>query len=84
MNSIAWLCVRCGQHLDEALRLAEGAVALDPDNPALLDTAAEANFRLGKAERAVKLESRAVELRPEDSFLREQLQKFGGAKGETK
>jgi tetratricopeptide (TPR) repeat protein len=76
MNTLAWLCVRCGQHVDEALKLAEAAVALDPDNPAYLDTAAEANFQSGNVDRAIKLESRAIELRPTDTFMKEQLQRF--------
>ncbi len=80
MNNLAWLCARSGERLDEALQLATRAVALDPDNAAYLDTAAEANFRVGNVDEAIRLETRGVELRPTDKFMREQLERFKAAK----
>jgi tetratricopeptide (TPR) repeat protein len=76
MNQLAWLCARCGQRLDEARRLVDAAIARDKDNPAFLDTAAEIQFRLGRVDEAVRLEARALELRPDDAFMTSQLQRF--------
>jgi tetratricopeptide (TPR) repeat protein len=76
LNDLAWLCARCGEHLEEAAKLAQAALAIDPDNAAYLDTAAEAQFRLGKIKEAIQLETRAVELRPDDPVLHEQLERF--------
>jgi tetratricopeptide (TPR) repeat protein len=80
LNNLAWLCARHGKRLDEALDFATRALAADPDNPALLDTAAEANFRLGKVDEAIRLETRALELRPDEKFMAEQLERFKAAK----
>jgi tetratricopeptide (TPR) repeat protein len=82
MNNLAWLCARSDERLEEALKLATAAVQAAPDNSAYLDTAAEVHFRLGHAEEAVRLEKRAIELRPNDGFMREQLKRFEG-KGES-
>jgi tetratricopeptide (TPR) repeat protein len=76
MNGVAWLCARCDEHLEEAVALADRAVKAQPDVAALLDTAAEAHFRVGDVEQAIKLESRALELQPNDKFMREQLERF--------
>lgn len=75
-NELAWLCARCGEHLSEALELANEAIATDPDNGAFLDTAAEIHFRLGHRKEAIDLETRAVGLRPDDAFLKVQLKRF--------
>ena len=47
-----------------------------PENAAYLDTAAEAHFRNGDAKGAVRMETRALELRPNDAFMQEQLARF--------
>src|SRR5207237_765540 len=39
-NNLAWLCARCGERKEEALRLAQEATKLVPDNAAFLDTLA--------------------------------------------
>jgi tetratricopeptide (TPR) repeat protein len=75
-NDLAWLCARSGEHLEEALDLAKQAVAAEPNSGSFTDTLAEAHFRLGHAAEAVRLETRALELRPDDDFLREQLERF--------
>jgi tetratricopeptide (TPR) repeat protein len=75
-NELAWLCARCGEHLVEALDLAMQANAAAPENAAYLDTAAEANFRLGHREKAIELESKAIGLKSDDKFLKEQLERF--------
>jgi tetratricopeptide (TPR) repeat protein len=75
-NELAWLCARSGERPAEALELARRALADQPENPAYLDTAAEANFRCGNVDEAIRLESRALELEPGDEFMTEQLARF--------
>ena len=77
-NDLAWLCARCDERLRDALELARKAVAARPENAAYLDTLAEVNFRLGKSEEAIKLEKKALELRPGDEFMLKQLKRFEG------
>ncbi len=75
-NNLAWLCARCDQRLPEALDRANRAVETSPDNPAYIDTLAEVHFRLGHTIKAARLERRALELRPDDTFMLEQLKRF--------
>jgi tetratricopeptide (TPR) repeat protein len=76
MNDLAWLCARCDQKLTEALDLAQRAVAAEPFEAAYIDTLAEVQFRLGNAAEAARLEARALELEPGDSFMTRQLERF--------
>jgi tetratricopeptide (TPR) repeat protein len=78
MNNLAWLCARCGEKIDEAVALSQRAMVIEPENAAYLDTAAEAQFRAGHADEAVRLETRALTLRPGDVFMRAQLERFQG------
>ncbi len=75
-NNLAWLCACSGRHLDEAVRLADEAVAQLPEDAACLDTQAEAYFRNGKLARAVEIESHAVRIKPTDLYMQKQLQKY--------
>lgn len=75
-NNLAWLCARCGQRLDEAVKLADEAIVASPASAAYLDTAAEAHFRSGDITGAVRLESEALRLRPTDAFMKGQLARF--------
>jgi tetratricopeptide (TPR) repeat protein len=76
MNALAWLCAKSGQRLEEALGLVEEALRIQPDNYAYLDTAAELNFALGRGAEAVRLERRALALKPGDEFMEGQLRRF--------
>jgi hypothetical protein len=44
-----------------------------------MDTAAEAHFRNNDAATAVRLETEALRLRPNDAFMKTQLERFKGA-----
>lgn len=76
MNELAWIYARSGERLEEARGLAKRAVAMEPDNAAYLDTLAEAEFRLGNVEEAIRLEERALELAPGMPFMLNQLERF--------
>ena len=75
-NDLAWLCVRTGQRLDEAFKLAQAAVEKSPENASFLDTLAECHYRLGHRDEAIKVEKRALELEPNSKFFREQVDRF--------
>jgi len=64
------------KRLAEAATLADQAVAAAPGNAAYLDTCAEAHFRLNDRARAVDLESKALKIKPGDSFMEGQLKRF--------
>jgi tetratricopeptide (TPR) repeat protein len=78
MNNLAWLCARCNRRLTEAMKFADRAAAAEPDNSAYLDTDAECHFRAGDKADAIKLETRALQLTPNDTFMMGQLRRFRG------
>ncbi len=80
LNNLAWLCARSGERLDEAMGLAERAVAAEPGNAAFLDTYAEALYRAGKVDQAIAMETRALKIRPDDAFMKSQLERFKSGK----
>jgi tetratricopeptide (TPR) repeat protein len=79
LNSIAWLCAECGRKLPDARQWAEQAAAILPNNAAILDTLADTNFRLGRYEEAVRIETQASNLDPDDAFMRKQVERFRAA-----
>jgi tetratricopeptide (TPR) repeat protein len=79
LNSIAWLCAECGRKLPEAKQWAEQAAAVLPNNAAILDTLADTNFRLGRYDDAVRIETQASHLDPNDVFMRKQVERFRAA-----
>jgi len=62
MNNLAWMLNRSGD--PEALPLADKAVALAPEAPAILDTAAGIYSKSGKHDKAVELQRKALQLAP--------------------
>jgi hypothetical protein len=76
LNNLAWLCARARRNLDEAQTAITAALKIRADNYAALDTAAEIQFQLGHADRAVELETRANQLNPGNDFLQSQRKRF--------
>jgi len=76
LNGLAWTCATSGVYLDEALQAAQRAVDLEPKNTGILDTLAEVHFRMGHADKAVEVESRALAMEPGNNYLTEQLHRF--------
>jgi tetratricopeptide (TPR) repeat protein len=76
LNGVAWLCAKCQRRLPEALADAQKAAALVPNNAAIMDTEAEVNFQLGHPEEALRLETQAARLQPDDDFMKQQLARF--------
>jgi tetratricopeptide (TPR) repeat protein len=79
-NDAAWLAVNCGRDADKALAHARRAVELRPKNASYIDTLAEAQFRRGEIDEAIKAMTRCVELEPKTPRHREQLERFEAAK----
>jgi tetratricopeptide (TPR) repeat protein len=83
-NNLAWMLSRMGRRPAEAVELSQRAIAAEPTNPAYLDTAAEAEFRAGNVDEAIRLETKALQLRPHDKFMRDQLERFRAARTHPK
>ncbi|MEQ8791040.1 MAG: hypothetical protein RIC55_32560 [Pirellulaceae bacterium] len=75
-NNLAWLAARSGRRLEEAVHHARRAVELAPDTAAYLDTLAEALFRTGGRDEAIKLARRCLEQEPENEHYQKQLARF--------
>ena len=82
LNDLAWLLVTVPditlRDPPRAIPLAEKAVALKR-SAGILDTLAEAYYVNGSFKRAIETISEAIELDPEDTYLKEQLEKFAAA-----
>jgi len=75
-NDLAWLCARVDERLDDAVKLAREAVEAQPENAAFLDTLGEAYFRAGKIDEAIATEQRALDLEPDNTFMKQQIERF--------
>lgn len=73
LNYLGYTWVDRGEHLDEALKMLEKAVHLDPGNGAVTDSVGWAYYRLGKIEKAVVMLERAVMLEPQDPTINDHL-----------
>jgi tetratricopeptide (TPR) repeat protein len=81
LNGLAWTCATNGVFLPEALEAANRAATLEPKNTGILDTLAEVHFRMGNASKAAEIEARALDIEPNDNYLKAQLARFrAGAK----
>jgi tetratricopeptide (TPR) repeat protein len=73
LNYLGYMWADLGRNLEEALDLAERAVALEPDNGAYVDSLGWALFRLGRYEEARTVLQRAARLVPGDAVISEHL-----------
>jgi tetratricopeptide (TPR) repeat protein len=76
LNSLAWSCATADLYLPQSLEAAQRAVALLPRDSNIMDTLGEVYFRMGRVKEAIETETRALELSPNDNYLREQLARF--------
>jgi putative PEP-CTERM system TPR-repeat lipoprotein len=79
LNNLAWAIIKSGK--PGAAAFAQRAMDLKPDNPAFMDTLATALLAEGGADKAVKLQEKAVALGPEQHTLRLNLAKMYLATG---
>ena len=66
LNNLAYALIRLGDRCEEALELSTRAMALDRDNPSVLDTHARALACSGNPEEAETAARRALSSRPDD------------------
>ncbi|MFQ5892869.1 MAG: tetratricopeptide repeat protein [Nitrospinota bacterium] len=76
LNRLAWLYATREGNLDEAVRLSERSLAMNPESPVFLDTLAEIRFRRREYREALRLIRRAVEKAPQSPYYRRQMAKF--------
>lgn len=76
LNALAWYCATADAYLEESLLAARRAVALEPGNTGILDTLAEVQFRMGRAEEAIATIDAAIALAPDDAYLASQKERF--------
>ena len=79
LNSMAWNIViaRGDRDLATALTLAERAVELSQEqNASILDTLARVHFELGHLDQAIRWQTAAVQLQPEDSISAATLRRY--------
>jgi len=75
-NSIAWEFALLKRYPKETLEAAKKAHALAPEDANIMDTVAEAFYAAGNYEEAVRWETNALKIEPENAFFKEQLEKF--------
>jgi uncharacterized Ntn-hydrolase superfamily protein len=80
LNGLAWACATHEIFLPEALRAAERAASIEPKDVDVLDTLAEVHYRMGNAEKAVEVETKASKIDPKSAYLKEQITRFKAGK----
>lgn len=78
LNNYAWFCYESGIELDQALKAAQHAEKLQPENTDILDTVAGLYDKLGRRDDAVKTIDRALEIKPNDTYLKKRRAEFSG------
>ncbi|HEX3656061.1 MAG TPA: hypothetical protein VHV55_09650 [Pirellulales bacterium] len=76
LNSAAWLAAVCHRRLDEALKMSQQAVALEPEYWAYLDTLAEVFFQLGDRDQALQWAAKISTLEPGNKQVEKRLEHF--------
>lgn len=76
LNNTAWLAARSQRKLDEALELANKALALAPNEAAYHDTLAEVHFQRGDRDAAVAAAKKGLELAPSNALFQNRLKHF--------
>lgn len=83
LNYLGYMWAERGEKLEEALRMINKAVALDPDNGSYVDSLGWVHYQLKDFERAREYLERAAKLVPDDPTIYEHLGDVLSALGET-
>jgi tetratricopeptide (TPR) repeat protein len=75
-NQWAWLVGNTDGDLNEALKYAQTALRISPNNGAFLDTLAHVYFARGEYEKAVKTQEEAVRFEPHSGLILKKLKLF--------
>ena len=73
LNYLGYSWVEKREHLDQALKMIERAVALRPNDGYIVDSLGWAHFQLGEYPQATQYLERAIELLPEDPTINDHL-----------
>ena len=73
LNHLGYLLATRGRALDEAIRLVERALVVEPGNPSYLDSLGWAHFRRGDFREAEKYLSPAAEQLPRNAVVQDHL-----------
>jgi len=68
LNNLAWLMAESGEDLDEALRLAQSAVAVAPETPQIIDTLGWVYYKRGLSKSAIEQFQKAIQREPNSGF----------------
>jgi tetratricopeptide (TPR) repeat protein len=83
LNYLGYMFAERGENLEEARKLIERAVALEPDNGAYVDSLGWVYYRLGRLEDARTALERATRLETTDGTVEEHLGDVYGAMGQA-
>ncbi len=75
-NSLAWEFALRKVYPEEVITAAERAHKLDPDDPNIMDTLAEAYYAAGDYKKAIHWERSALKIEPNNKFFQKQLERF--------
>ena len=76
LSEYAWYCAAEGIELDQALAAAQKASEVKKDDAETLSVLAEVAFKANKKDMALQVIDRAIALSPDESFYKEQKEKF--------
>jgi tetratricopeptide (TPR) repeat protein len=76
LNSFAWIVANTEGNIEEAIVFSRQAVALHPNDAALLDTLAHCYFADGRWADAVEQQRKAVALKPNSPTMQKALKRF--------
>jgi len=76
LSEYAWFCAAEGIELEQALVAAQKAASLKKDDAETLSVLAEVAFKANKKDLALQTIDRAIALNPDESFYKEQREKF--------
>ncbi len=83
LNYLGYMLAERGESLEEAVRLTQRAVDLDPDNGAYVDSLGWAHFQRGQLAEARRFLERAAGLEPADATVHEHLGDVYAALGDV-
>jgi len=83
-NSLAWEFALLKKYPEETIRAAKKAHALAPDDANIMDTMAEAYYAAGNYEEAIRWETNALKIEPDNAFFLGQLEKYKTALSQEK
>ena len=76
MNRLAWLYAKKGIKIDRGVELIQKTLKVHPNRSDYIDTLSELYYAQGDIIEAVKVIRKAINLKPDDAYYKQQLWKF--------